>query len=264
MLFYKGFKKMLQEYAEAIKVSNIEDTMLRNVFLSGYRARIAQEWIYLDNPISRSTFIRDNKDFRWMRYNIGTAYESDMSFGQYARGLLLKFDAAKCIPFLRLPIKEDIEKLVKMCTGVAKRNLSSNGNWYNMRAVYRLKEEVVASFYFTGRYIENHKDLDGDFFSQVWLADEANEGKAWTAVFPMLFQGNGDDGIVLKPKYIEVDKEELHCAHYITAWLWGGDLSGDIERIDVNAIAEDETYIGLGSSSGDSFKDFRLGKEKEK
>lgn len=85
---------------------------------------------------------------------------------------------------------------------------------------FSLRDEIITGFYYVDtpnseefRQILN--DLEGEYFAQIWLSDKVSDEKALTAVFPMVFTHNSELGSLLKPKYVEVDKNFRLPAHLI-------------------------------------------------
>lgn len=196
--------------------NNVTDEIRKYIeaaYQRGYNSRVLEEEIiFYKNPQIK---IGVN---RWFKYNYGAECESDMCWGNNAGGSILSYAQACKIPYMRLPTKEEFEKMCNSQNIVGKYNKALDGRIWNERLLIG-----ELSFYHITTYDDKiiglYPDCQENAYVHIWLGD-SHDDKAMTAKFRL--NSNSTEVLhgqhsfsVEQPEYIEVDKTCLLNAHFI-------------------------------------------------
>lgn len=227
--FDKGFSR----FEKKIDLSSIEK-MLKNAYLEGYVQRLKVEDELRKNPVLTNP---ETPAFRnWYKFNHGASKLEDRSLGMFAAGHTIDWYSAMAIPFCKLPTKEQMMKLLdgshaKFCFNVG---LQTSTKW-NTRVEVRSGNDVV-SFSQLVPHLRGKKIWDSNSVL-VWLADEVDENKALAAVFdfkvPKEERKIGDYQFpVTGIRYVEMDKEALLSAHFMSCELEKSDIENIMNYVE--------------------------------
>lgn len=228
--FDKGFSR----FEKKIDLSSIEK-MLKNAYLEGYVQRLKVEDELRKNPVLTNP---ETPAFRnWYKFNHGASKLEDRSLGEYSSGHTIDWYKAMAIPFCKMPTKEQMMKLldgssVHFCFNIG--TLNKRAMW-NPRVEVRHGNDVV-SFYQLVPHLRGKIIWDSNSVL-VWLADEVDEKKALAAVFdfkvPKEERKTGDYQFpVTGIRYVEMDKEALLSAHFMSCKLEKSDIENVMNYVE--------------------------------